>query len=226
MQPISIGELCRRLRRCHGRVAFPDPAPMLDVLVATLLSQNTTDVNSGAAFARLIRRFPAWDDVRRARVAAIAAAIRPAGLQQQKAARIKRILQALHARRGALSLEFLQARPPGESLAYLRAFPGVGPKTAACVLLFACRQPVLPVDTHVHRVSLRLGLVPPRTTAVRAHDLLAQLVPARRVLEFHLLLIRHGRKICHARRPQCRTCPLLNACPEGLRRLSLARGAT
>ncbi len=226
MQPIAIRELCRRLRRCHGRVEFAEPAPVLDELVATILSQNTTDTNSGAAFEQLVQRFPTWDAVRRARVATIAAAIRPAGLQQQKAERIKQILQTLHARHGQLSLEFLHTQSPAESLAYLRAFPGVGPKTAACVLLFACHQPVLPVDTHVHRVSLRLGLVPPRTSAEKAHELLAQMVPARHVLEFHVLLIRHGRRICHARRPECRTCPLLDACPEGLRRISRGRSAT
>ena len=109
-----------------------------------------------------------------ARVTTIAEAIRPAGLQQQKAQRIKRILQSLQKRHGDLSLEFLRGQTPVESLGYLRSFPGVGPKTAACVLLFACRQPVLPVDTHVHRLSVRLALVPRRTTAEKAHDLLAR----------------------------------------------------
>ena len=215
---ITIPELCRRLRRVYGRVEFPEPMPVLDELIATLLSQNTTDANSDAAFDQLVRRFPTWDAVRRARVATIAEAIRPAGLQQQKAARIKRILQTLQKRHGGLSLEFLRAQPPAAAVAYLRSFPGVGPKTAACVLLFACRQSVLPVDTHVHRLSVRLALVPRRTTAEKAHDLLARTVPARHVLEFHVLLIRHGRRVCHARQPQCPACPLIDACPEGLRR--------
>jgi endonuclease-3 len=152
-------------------------------------------------------------------VAEIAEAIRPAGLQQQKAPRIKQILQTVAKRHGSLSLEFLREHPPAEALKYLRSFPGVGPKTAACVLLFACRQSVLPVDTHVHRLSLRLGLVPRATTAEKAHELLARLVPARHVLEFHVLLIRHGRRVCHARRPRCPACPLIDACPDGLRRL-------
>ena len=215
---IAIPDLCRRLRRLYGRIEFPEPMPVLDELIAALLSQNTTDANSDAAFDQLVRRFPTWDAVRRARSTTIAEAIRPAGLQQQKAPRIKRILQTLHERRGDLSLEFLRSQPPDEALAYLRGFPGVGPKTAACVLLFACRQPVLPVDTHVHRLSVRLGLVPRRTTAEKAHDLLAQIVPARHVLEFHVLLIRHGRRVCHARQPQCPACPLIDACPEGRRR--------
>ncbi len=218
VERISIPELCRRLRRIYGRVEFPEQMPVLDELIAALLSQNTTDANSNAAFDQLVRRFPTWDAVRLARVATIAAAIRPAGLQQQKALRIKRILQALHKRHGGLSLEFLRCQSPVESLGYLRSFPGVGPKTAACVLLFACRQRVLPVDTHVHRLSVRLALVPRRTTAEKAHDLLARMVPARHVLEFHVLLIRHGRHVCHARQPQCPACPLIDVCPEGPRR--------
>ncbi|MHB8972195.1 MAG: endonuclease III domain-containing protein [Pirellulaceae bacterium] len=215
---VTVPELCRRLRRIYGRVEFPEPMPVLDELIAALLSQNTTDANSDMAFDRLVHRFPTWDAVRCARVTSIAEAIRPAGLQQQKAQRIKRILQTLQKRHGDLSLEFLRGQTPVESLVYLRSFPGVGPKTAACVLLFACRQPVLPVDTHVHRLSVRLALVPRRTTAERAHDLLATMVPARHVLELHVLLIRHGRHICHARQPQCPACPLIDVCPEGFRR--------
>ncbi len=216
---ITMAELCRRLRRVYGPVTYPAPMPVLDELIATLLSQNTTDANSTVAYDQLVRRFPTWDAVRRARVATIAEAIRPAGLQQQKAQNIKGLLQTLAQRCGTLSLEFLRDQPPAEALAYLRSFPGVGPKTAACVLLFACRQSVLPVDTHVHRLSLRLALVPPGTTAEKAHDLLARLVPARHVLEFHILLIRHGRRVCHARQPQCPACPLIDACPDGLQRL-------
>jgi len=216
---ISIPQLCGRLRRVYGRVEFPEAMPVLDELIAALLSQNTTDANSDAAFAQLVRRFPTWEAVRQAPATAIAASIRPAGLQQQKASRIKRILRALHERDGHLSLEGLRSWPPSEALAYLRSFPGVGPKTAACVLLFACRKPVLPVDTHVHRLSIRLELVPRRTTAEQAHALLADMVPPRHVLEFHVLLIRHGRRICQARRPQCPECPLIDACPEARRRI-------
>jgi len=218
-QRIAVTELCRRLRRVHGRVEFPECMPVLDELIATILAQNTTDANSDAAFDQLVRQFATWDAVRRAPVAAIAKAIRTAGLQQQKAARIKRILHTLQQRHGSLSLEFLRTQPAAAAFTYLRSFLGVGPKTAACVLLFACRQPVLPVDTHVHRLSMRLGLVPPRTTAEKAHGLLARWVPARHVLEFHVLLIRHGRQVCHARRPRCADCPLLDMCPDGRHRL-------
>jgi endonuclease-3 len=128
-------------------------------------------------------------------------------------------LQRIHRERGELSLDFLCSLPTPEAVEYLRSFPGVGPKTAACVLLFACRRPVLPVDTHVHRVSQRLGLIGPGTDAAKAHDALARFVPARQVLEFHIQLIRHGRGVCAARNPQCEDCPLVDLCPEGRRRL-------
>lgn len=216
---IRIATLCRRLRKTHGAVQWPEQLPVLDELVATVLSQNTSDANRSAAFKELRRRFPDWDAVRQATVARIARAIRRGGLSQQKAPRIKTILQQIHEERGESSLEFLRDRPPSEAMAYLSAFPGVGPKTAACVLLFACRQPILPVDTHVHRVSRRLGLIGPKTDAVRAHEQLAAMVPPRLVLDFHILLIRHGRTVCRARRPACEECVLLDACPEGHRRM-------
>jgi endonuclease-3 len=211
--------VCRRLRRFHGPVEPPPQWPVLDELVATILSQNTSDSNSDAAFEELRRRFAGWEAVRRAPAARIARAIRQAGLSNLKAARIKAILQEVYEDRGEVSLDFLRSRPTAEALAYLRKFSGVGPKTAACVLLFACRKPVLPVDTHVHRVSRRLGLIRPRTGAAKAHEELARLVPPRRVLEFHIQLIRHGRTVCSARNPQCEDCPLVDLCPDGLGRL-------
>ncbi len=193
----------------------PPQWPVLDELMATILSQNTSDANSDAAFEELRRRFDGWDAVRRAPAASIAKAIRRAGLSRRKAPRIKQILQAIFIERGELSLDFLRGLPAPEAADYLRRFPGVGPKTVACVLLFACRKPVLPVDTHVHRVSRRLGLIGPRTGAAKAHDDLARLVAPRQVLEFHIQLIRHGRRTCAARNPQCEDCPLVDLCPEG-----------
>ncbi len=214
-----VAAVCRRLRREYGRVKPPPQWPVLDELVATILSQNTSDTNSDAAFEELRRRFGGWDAVRRAPAARIARAIRQAGLSNRKAPRIKKILQEVHARHGEMSLDFLASVPTHEAAEYLAQFPGVGPKTVACVLLFACRKPVLPVDTHVHRVSRRLGLIGPRTSADKAHQDLARLVPARRVLEFHIQLIRHGRRVCTARSPQCEPCCLLDLCPAGLARL-------
>lgn len=216
---VTIAELIRRLRRVYGRVEYPESGPVLDELIATVLSQNTTDANSSAAYDELVSRFPTWDAVRRARVDRLAATIRRAGLQQQKARCIQQILQTLWTRQGALTLEFVRDMAADEALEYLRGFPGVGPKTAACVLLFACRLPVLPVDTHVHRLSVRLGLVPTKTSAEKTHTLLACIVRGRQVLDFHVLLIRHGRRVCHAQRPDCPACALIDVCPEGRRQL-------
>jgi len=213
----KIGMVCRRLRRVHGPVEPPVQWPVIDELIATILSQNTADTNSGAAFDRLRQTFSTWDAVRRAPVARIARAIRRAGLSNQKAPRVKAILQRIHRERGELSLEFLHGMPMAEAAEYLASFAGVGPKTVACVLLFACRKPVLPVDTHVHRVSRRLGLIGPKVDEARAHRELSRLVPVERVLEFHIQLIRHGRTICTARSPKCEPCPLLELCPEGWR---------
>ncbi len=215
-----IATICRRLGKAYGPVSWPRQAPVLDQLVATILSQNTSDANSSHAFRELRRRFPDWDQVRQAPVARIAAAIHSAGLANRKAPRIREILQHIYAQRGELTLEFLRDTSVADALEYLTAFPGVGPKTAACVLLFACRQPVLPVDTHVHRVAQRIGLIGPRTDAAAAHRELAAQVPPARILEFHIQLIRHGRTVCLARRPRCEICPLLDLCREGQRRLA------
>jgi endonuclease III len=213
--PLSVADICRRLRKQYGPVKRGEPLSPLDELIATILSQNTSDRNSDAAFAELRRRFPDWDAVRRAPVAAVVRAIHSAGLARRKAPRIKAILRQIHGQRGELSLDFLRTLPAAEADRYLRRFVGVGPKTAACVLLFACGKPVLPVDTHVHRVSRRLGLIGPRTSAEQAHEALARLVPPDRVLEFHIQLIRHGRRTCTARDPRCTDCVLLDGCPAG-----------
>ncbi len=211
----DINLILRRLERAYGPVEPPEQLRVLDELIATILSQNTTDSNSGAAFADLKSRFRDWKQVRTARVEEVADAIRIAGLANQKAPRIQTVLQRLHAERCELSLEFLHDWPLGEAVEYLRGFPGVGPKTAACVLLFACRKPILPVDTHVHRVSQRLRLIGPKTNEADAHEELASLVQSERVLDFHIQLIRHGRRVCSARNPGCSSCPLLDRCPEG-----------
>jgi endonuclease-3 len=215
----AVAAICRRLRKVVGPVEWPAQEPVLDELIATVLSQNTSSANSGPAYEELRRRFPDWDQVRQAPVVRVAAAIRQAGLANRKAPRIKAILQRIYEQRGELALEFLHHVPACEAQEYLASFPGVGPKTAACVLLFACRQPVLPVDTHVHRLAQRIGLIGPRTDAARAHEELARMVPAGQVLPFHILLIRHGRTVCMARKPKCRDCPLLDLCREGRRRL-------
>jgi len=205
------------LRRLAGRRRKPvharhrDP---LDSLVGTVLSQNTTDANSGPAFARLKERFPDWESAARARVSQIAAPIRSGGLADIKAARIKRILQQIERDRGRLELDFLDDLPLDEARDYLTGLPGVGPKTAACVLLFSLDRPVFPVDTHVLRVSKRLGLIPPNTSMERAHELFADMLKPRQMLPLHLGLIWHGREVCSARRPRCESCRLADLCPR------------
>lgn len=184
----------------------------LGELIMTILSQNTTDRNSGRAYSELRRRFPSWQAVIDAPTAEVYAAIQPAGLGNVKAPRIQRTLQAIQERTGTLSLEHLEALPMEEARAWLLSLDGVGPKTAACVLLFALGKPALPVDTHVHRVSQRLGLIGPRVAAEPAHALLEAALPAEAVYAFHLNLIQHGRLVCHARRPECARCPLTAQC--------------
>jgi endonuclease-3 len=227
---LSVIEICRRLQRCYGRIELGERLPPLDELIATILSQNTSDHNSDAAFQELRQRFLDWDSVRLAPTSEVIEAIRAGGLAQKKAPRIQAILEQLFHQRGELSLDFLCDLPVAEALTYLRGFPGVGPKTAACVLLFACSLPVLPVDTHVYRVSSRLGLLAKGVTAEKAHEVLGKIVPPKKVLDFHLLLIRHGRQTCKARQPHCGDCVLLKDCPEGPRQyrgpgLSVRSGA-
>lgn len=182
-------------------------------LVATILSQNTSDLNSGRAYASLRAAFPGgWEDVRQASVTRVADAIRPGGLADMKAPRIQAILQDLYDRTGETSLEHLTAWENAAIRDYLRSFPGVGAKTAACVLMFTLGRPVLPVDTHVHRVAQRLGLIGPKVNADQAHDQLQALLDDCQVYSFHVHLIEHGRRICHARRPECGRCPVRAEC--------------
>ena len=210
-----------RLLALHDRLlAYYGPPPPrllqdpLSELIQTVLSQNTADVNSDRAFASLMERFGGdWDAVRAAPVSEIADTIRHGGLAEIKAARIKSILDTIVEQVGELDLSFLNHVSLDEGRAFLRGLGGVGPKTAACVLLFSCGKPALPVDTHVHRVSQRLGLVPPKANAEQAHVLLEAMVPADLVYSVHMLLIGHGRQICRAQRPRCYDCPVEDLCP-------------
>lgn len=196
----------------------PVPQPShdpLSELILTVLSQNTADTNSGRAFIQMMRRYPSWKAIAEAPPEELVATIQLGGLAQQKAPRIQGILRAVEERSPGWDLAFLEELPLGEARAWLRGLPGVGPKTVACVLLFALGRPALPVDTHVERVSKRLGLIPQKATAEQAHDLLEKLVKPKDYYTFHMLLIKHGRRTCIARRPQCRRCPLLK-CPSRL----------
>jgi endonuclease-3 len=205
-----------RLRREYGRPVLHAHRAPIDELILTVLSQNTNDRNRDVAWARLRERLPTWDAVREAPVADVEDAIRPGGLAPTKAVRIKRILEAL----GEDDLCWLEDAPLAEARDYLCDLPGVGRKTAACVLLFSFGRPEVPVDTHVYRVASRLGLIRPGASFDEAHDEMLRLVDPEDAYEIHVLLIRHGRRTCVAREPRCAECPLRRMCPEGRRRLS------
>ena len=216
-----IARILDRLRDRHGPPRRHRALAPLDELVLTILSQNTSDVNCERAYAAMRRRFPTWAEVRDADPAALEAVLRPGGLAAQKAPRIQAVLRELSAGGGPPALEWAAALPPGEAMARLERLPGVGPKTASCVLLFSLGVPVMPVDTHVHRVAGRLGLIPAGMAAGPAHAHLTALVPDARLLEAHLLLIAHGRATCRALRPRCGECVLLDLCPTGAREENL-----
>ena len=216
-----------KLRAEYGRPILRPHRKPVDELVLTVLSQNTNDRNRDLAYGRLRERFGSWSEVRAAPVEAIEEAIRPCGLAPTKAARLKRILDALPLRddrSGAKAgeeddLSWLETAPVDEARRALTALPGVGRKTAACVLLFAYGRPEVPVDTHVYRVGKRLGLFRPRASFDEAHDELLRLVAPDDAYEVHVSLIRHGRRTCTARSPRCWECPLQRMCPHGRERL-------
>lgn len=203
----------QRLLDFYGQPTWRNPLPPLDELVSTILSQNTNDANRDRAFAALRARFPTWEAVRDAEPAAVTAAIRPAGLANQKGPRIQKALRAITAERGSLDLSFLKDLPLEEARAWLTKFNGVGPKTAAIVLLFSLGRPAFPVDTHIYRVTGRLGLRPAGMTVEQAHPHLEALFPPEAYYAAHLNLIRLGREICAARKPDCPACPLKEICP-------------
>lgn len=202
-----------RLAEQWGIPPWQPDGDALGGLIATILSQHTSDVNSERAYARLRQAFPQWADMRDAPVDAVADAIRVGGLAQVKAERIQGVLRAIGERRdGALDLGYLAALPLDEALANLRALPGVGPKTAACVLLFSLGRPAFPVDTHVWRVTRRFGLIGPKVTPEVAHRELEAQIPAEWRHTLHLDLIQHGRRVCYAQRPACERCVLAKRC--------------
>jgi endonuclease-3 len=202
----------RRLRRQQGPFQPKPRLPALDEVVATVLSQHTSDHNSERAFASLKRRFPSWEEVADASTREVADAIRAGGIANQKAARIQRILAVVEEREGRIDLDRLRALGDAEVEEYLTSLPGVGPKTAACVLVFSMGRDAFPVDTHVHRVTARLGWIPPGASAERAHQLLGRLVPADIRYDLHVGLVTHGRTVCKAQRPRCPTCVLRDLC--------------
>ena len=186
---------------------------LVGALVATVLSQNTSDLNSGRAYASLRQAFPGgWEDVRTAPVTELADSIRAGGLANVKAPRIQAILQDVYDRNGRTDLDHIRHWDDQTIRDYLRSFHGIGPKTAACVLMFNLGRPVLPVDTHVGRVARRLGLIGPKVSADQAHDDLQRLLDDDQVYPFHVHFIEHGRRVCHSQKPACAACPIRQEC--------------
>ena len=219
MKSDTLRRVFERLSALYGIPKRERSGTALDELILTVLSQNTNDRNSGEGFRQLKAAFPNWGAVEKAPARRVAAAIRVSGLSNIKSVRIQEILRRIRKERGGHSLEFLKNAEPAAAQEYLLSIPGVGPKTAACVLLFSFGKPLFPVDTHIHRVTQRLGILGPKVNAVEAHRQLQAQVPAEIVYPLHLLLIRHGRETCHARNPECAHCVLLSLCPTGKARL-------
>jgi endonuclease-3 len=215
-----VEEIRERLRKAYG----PRPARRwgrgVDVLVETILSQNTSNRNSAAGYRQLRRRFKTWDEVADAGVEEVERWIRVAGLSRIKAPRIQSILRHVRRERGRITLEFLKRMPPEEAAEYLGQFAGIGPKTVACVLLFAFGMPLFPVDTHIHRIARRLGWIGPKVSAEKAQRVLEPAIAERDRYEMHILLIHHGRTMCKAGRPLCGKCPLLDLCAYGKRNVA------
>jgi len=209
---ILARQVHQRLLDFYGEPGWHDPLPPLDELVSTILSQNTNDLNRDRAFQSLRRQFPDWEAVLRADPPSVIAAIRSAGLANQKAPRIQQILRDISTERGSLDLSFLKDLPLEDARAWLMKHKGVGPKTAAIVLLFSLGRPAFPVDTHIFRVTGRLGLLPEKMTVEQAHRYLENLFPPEDYSAAHLNLIRLGREICLSRKPACEGCPLRSVC--------------
>jgi endonuclease-3 len=201
-----------KLIEVFGEPIWRTPLPAIDELVSTILSQNTNDVNRDRGFNALREKLPTWESVRDANVEDVIAAIKPAGLANQKGPRIQQVLRAILEERGALNLDFLAGLPIEEARAWLTKFNGVGPKTAAIVLCFSLNMPAFPVDTHIYRVSGRIGLRPEKMTVEQAHPHLESVFPPETYYAAHLNIIRLGREVCGARKPNCPQCPIIKLC--------------
>ena len=213
---MAIEEVIELLEQEYGPRQWQSDRDPIDVLIGTILSQNTSDTNSGRAFASLKASFGSWEAVAIAPAEHIAEVIKSGGLSQIKAVRIKQVLGQIEKEQGGISLDSLKSMNISETEDYLIRLPGVGHKTARCVLLFSLAKPSLPVDTHIFRVCKRLGLIDSRASIEKAHSLLQELTPPSKVYQFHVHMIEHGRRICHARQPRCNLCILKDICPSSL----------
>ena len=202
----------KKLIKAFGEPTWRNPLPPVDELVSTILSQNTNDVNRDRAFNSLREKFPTWEQVRDADTEEVIEAVRVAGLANQKGPRIQNVLRAITEERGSLDLSFLADIPLEEARAWLTKFKGVGPKTAAIVLCFSLNRPAFPVDTHVYRVTGRIGLRPEKISVEQAHPYLEEVFPPETYYAAHLNLIRLGREVCAARKPNCPVCPVYDLC--------------
>ena len=211
----GIKSLSLKLEKTYGKKRWKIHADPLSELIATILSQNTSDHNSHRAYSNFRSKFKTWDQARKATVRKIADAIRTGGLADIKAKRIKEILTQIYEENHTLDLNFLKSWRTERIKGYLRKFKGVGEKTVACVLLFSLKRPVMPVDTHVLRVSRRLNLVPEKADARRAETILEELVPKNLIYQLHLNLIEHGRNFCKATNPRREECVLFENCDYG-----------
>ncbi len=208
-QYTKISEL---LEDTYGYPTWRQHLPPVDELVSTILSQSTTDTNRDMAFYALKARYDSWEAVRDASLNDVVESIRSAGLANQKAPRIQEALRYISEQRGEITLDFLDAIDIEAAKEWLTQIKGIGPKTAAIILLFAFNKPAFPVDTHVHRVTKRLGLIGLKTSAEQAHSELEAIIPPEEYYPAHLNIIRHGREVCIARRPRCEICPLTAFC--------------
>jgi endonuclease-3 len=210
-----IRYIIQNLERAYGVPSNDSRSDPLDMLIGIILSQATSDTNSRRTFDALKRRFPTWEDALRARESTIARTIQSGGLANQKASVIKSLLRQIKQERGALDLAFLHELSPAAAVDYLSKFRGIGPKTIACTLLFACHTEVFPLDTHIFRILRRVGLIPQKCTDRRAHEIMNALVPTGKFYSFHVNLIRHGRALCRPRDPLCARCPIVEYCDYG-----------
>jgi endonuclease-3 len=213
---VAIKEVIKLLEQEYGPREWQTDENPIDVLIETILSQNTSDANSGRAFASLKASFNNWEAVASAPAEHIAQVIKSGGLFQIKAARIKQVLKQIKREQGRISLDSLRSKTMAEAEDYLMRLPGVGRKTARCVLLFSLGKPSLPVDTHIFRVAKRLGLIDFKTSIEKAPGLLQEQIPPSKVYQFHIHMIEHGRRICCARQPCCDRCILSGICPSSL----------
>jgi endonuclease-3 len=213
---VAINQVIKLLEQEYEPRQWQSNRDPIDVLIETILSQNTSDANSGRAFASLKASFDTWEAVASAPTGRIAEVIKCGGLSRIKAVRIKQVLQQIESEKGRITLDFLESRTMTKAKDFLMSLPGVGHKTASCVLLFSLGKPSLPVDTHIFRVAKRLGLIGPKVSIDKAPSLLQEQIPPSKVYQFHVHMIEHGRRLCRARQPNCDRCTLNDICPSSV----------